>query len=240
VKLPADELAALLVTTSFAAGLNLYATTATLGLLSRFGVLDLPPTLHLLNTWPVIVVSLALFAVEFFADKVPAFDLIWNALHTFIRVPIAALLAYRATAQLSPTEQVVAAALGGVIALAAHGGKTAVRAAITPSPEPLSNIGLSFWRRRCCNRADMVRDPPSVYCRGHRPVAAHRHYRSGAMDCACIEGIVPRSEYAHRQRHKAAVLMPAISGVENNSSRRNQYAFLLVPKSKLGLNNSGR
>jgi len=144
VKLPADELAALLVTTSFAAGLNLYATTATLGLLSRFGVLDLPPTLHLLNTWPVIVVSLALFAVEFFADKVPAFDLIWNALHTFIRVPIAALLAYRATAQLSPTEQIVAAALGGVIALAAHGGKTAVRAAITPSPEPLSNIGLSF------------------------------------------------------------------------------------------------
>ena len=121
MKLPAEELAALLVTTSFAAGLNLYATTATLGLLSRFGVLDLPPTLHLLNTWPVIVVSLALFAVEFFADKVPAFDLIWNALHTFIRVPIAALLAYRATAQLSPTEQIVAAALGGVIALAAHG-----------------------------------------------------------------------------------------------------------------------
>ena len=60
----------------------------------------------------------------------------------------------------------------------------------------------------------MVRDPPSVYCRGHRPVAAHRHYRSGAMDCACIEGVVPRSEYAHRQRHKAAVLMPAISCVE--------------------------
>ena len=144
MKLPANELAALLVTISFAAGLNLYATTATLGLLSHFGVLELPPTLHILDSWPVIVVSLGLFAVEFFADKVPAFDLLWNAMHTFIRVPVAALLAYRATAQLSPNEQILAAVAGGLIALAAHGSKTAVRAAVTPSPEPLSNIGLSF------------------------------------------------------------------------------------------------
>jgi hypothetical protein len=92
----------------------------------------------------VVGASILLFAIEFFADKVPAFDLIWNALHTFIRVPIAALLAYRATAQLSPLEQAGCALLGGVIAFAAHGGKTAVRAAVTPSPEPLSNIGLSF------------------------------------------------------------------------------------------------
>jgi hypothetical protein len=144
VNLPGNQLAALLVAISFAAGLNLYATTATLGLLSKFEVIALPSTLHLLSGWPVILVSLALFTIEFFADKVPAFDLLWNALHTFIRVPLAALLAYRATAQLSPTEQILVAALGGVIALAAHGGKTAVRAAVTPSPEPLSNIGLSF------------------------------------------------------------------------------------------------
>src|SRR5438128_2670009 len=101
MKLPAHELLALLVATSFAAGLNLYATVATL-------------------------------------------DLIWNALHTFIRVPIAGLLAYRATAQLSPTQQILAAVLGSAIALAAHGGKTAARAAVTPSPEPLSNITLSL------------------------------------------------------------------------------------------------
>jgi hypothetical protein len=144
VKLPANELAALLVATSFAAGLNLYATIATLGLLSHFGFVQLPPTLQLLSTWTVIVVSFALFAVEFFADKVPAFDLLWNALHTFIRVPVAAVLAYRATAQLSAGEQLLATTAGGLIALAAHGGKTAVRAAVTPSPEPLSNIGLSF------------------------------------------------------------------------------------------------
>jgi hypothetical protein len=92
----------------------------------------------------VIAASGALFAIEFFADKIPAFDLVWNALHTFIRIPVAALLAYRATAALSPWEQFAAAAAGGAIALAAHGGKTAVRAAVTPSPEPLSNITLSL------------------------------------------------------------------------------------------------
>jgi len=143
VKVSANELLALLVATSFAAGLNLYATVATLGLLARGGLLPLPATLQLLASWYVIAISGVLFLIEFFADNIPAFDLIWNALHTFIRVPIAALLAYRATAQLSPTEQMLCAIVGGAIALAAHGGKTAARAAITPSPEPNSNISLS-------------------------------------------------------------------------------------------------
>jgi Domain of unknown function (DUF4126) len=144
VKLAANDLVALLVATSFAAGLNLYATVATLGLLSRSGWLALPPSLHILGNWYVIGFSGLLFVIEFFADKIPAFDLIWNALHTFIRVPIAALLAYRATAELSPAEQFICAILGGAIAFAAHGGKTAVRAAVTPSPEPLSNVSLSL------------------------------------------------------------------------------------------------
>ena len=102
------------------------------------------PTLQLLSNWWVIAASGVLFAIEFFADKIPAFDLIWNALHTFIRVPVAALLAYRATATLSPWEQLAATVAGGAIALAAHGGKTAVRAAVTPSPEPISNWTLSL------------------------------------------------------------------------------------------------
>jgi hypothetical protein len=144
VKLPPNEIAAALVAISFAAGLNVYATLATLGLLAHAGVLPLPPALHLITNWWVIGASLALFLVEFFADKVPAFDLLWNALHTFIRVPVAALLAYGATSQLSPEKQLIATLLGGAIALAAHGGKTAVRAVVTPSPEPLSNIGLSL------------------------------------------------------------------------------------------------
>lgn len=144
VSLPPNEVAAALVAISFAAGLNVYATLTTLGLLSHTRFLALPPQLHLLSSWWVIGASAALFLVEFFADKVPAFDLFWNALHTFIRVPIAALLAYGATAQLSPEKQLLAALLGGLVALAAHGGKTAVRTAVTPSPEPLSNIGLSL------------------------------------------------------------------------------------------------
>jgi len=144
VKLPPSEIAAALVAISFAAGLNVYATVATLGLLARAGLLRLPPALDALTSWWAIGASAALFLVEFFADKVPAFDLVWNALHTFIRVPVAALLAYRATSELSPEKQLLATLLGAAIALAAHSGKTAVRAAVTPSPEPMSNIGVSL------------------------------------------------------------------------------------------------
>lgn len=141
---PGQELVAFLVAVSFAAGLNVYATVATLGLLVHAGALELPDKLQLLSNWWVIGASLTLFAVEFFADKIPAFDLVWNALHTFIRVPVAALLAYRATSGLSPGAQLLATLAGGLIALAAHGGKTAMRAVITPSPEPVSNMALSM------------------------------------------------------------------------------------------------
>src|ERR1700693_4451585 len=144
MKLPGDEIVAAVVATSFAAGLNLSATVATLGLLGHSGFLALPPGLEVLASWWVIGASGALFAIEFFADKIPAFDLIWNALHTFIRVPVAALLAYRATATLSPWEQLLVALAGGAIALAAHGGKTAARTAVTASPEPFSNAALSL------------------------------------------------------------------------------------------------
>jgi hypothetical protein len=84
-----------------------------------------------------------MFAMEFVADKIPGFDMVWNALHTVIRVPIAALVAYHASSQLTPQMQILATAIGATIALAAHGSKTALRAAVTPSPEPISNIALS-------------------------------------------------------------------------------------------------
>src|ERR1039458_4131265 len=80
-----SELVGLIVAVSFAAGLNVYATVATLGLLAHAGVLALPSGLHLLSSWWVIAASGTLFAVEFFADKIPAFDLFWNTLHTFVR-----------------------------------------------------------------------------------------------------------------------------------------------------------
>jgi hypothetical protein len=142
--IPLPELFAVLAAVAFAAGLNVYATVAALGLLARFGHLPLPPALQLLESWPVIAASGILFAIEFFADKIPAFDLVWSALHTFVRVPVAAFLAYGATRQLSPAQQLLAALLGAAVALAAHGGKTALRAAVTPSPEPVSNISLSL------------------------------------------------------------------------------------------------
>src|ERR1019366_7809395 len=143
MKFGGSELVGLIVAVSFAAGLNVYATVATLGLLAHAGLLDLPSGLHLLSSWWVTAASGVLFAVEFFADKIPAFDLFWNALHTFVRIPVAALIAYGATAQLSPETQMLVTVAGGLIALAAHGGKTAARVAITPSPEPISNFALS-------------------------------------------------------------------------------------------------
>jgi hypothetical protein len=139
-----NELLAIAISASFAAGLNVYATVATLGLLSHAHAFQLPPALHMLGSWPVIIVCAVLFALEFFADKIPVFDLIWNALNTFVKVPVATLLSYGAAQHLAPAGQMAVAALGGAIALAAHGSKIAVRTAVTPSPEPFSNIALSF------------------------------------------------------------------------------------------------
>jgi hypothetical protein len=144
VNFSADQLAAMIAGTSFAAGLNVYATVATLGLLSRANLIALPTSLDPISSWWIIGVCLVMFALEFFADKVPAFDLLWNALQTFVRIPVAALIAYVASSHMSPGMQLLSAVVGGAIAFAAHGGKTALRAAVTPSPEPVSNMALSF------------------------------------------------------------------------------------------------
>jgi Domain of unknown function (DUF4126) len=134
---------ALVIAASFAAGLNIYATVFTLGILARTQWVSLPPGLDSLGHMWVLVVCGIMFAIEFVADKIPGFDMIWNALHTIVRVPIAALVAYHASSQLTPQMQVLATAIGAAVALAAHGSKTALRAAVTPSPEPISNIALS-------------------------------------------------------------------------------------------------
>jgi hypothetical protein len=131
-----DQTVAMIAGTSFAAGLNVYATVGALGVLARAELIHLPSTLHLLESWWVIGVSLVMFALEFFADKIPVFDLLWNALHTFVRIPVAAYVAYAATSHLSPEMQLASTLMGATIAFAAHGGKTALRAAVTPSPEP--------------------------------------------------------------------------------------------------------
>jgi hypothetical protein len=137
------NITALVIAASFAAGLNIYATVLTLGILARTHWVALPAGLDSLgHTW-VLVVCGIMFAVEFVADKIPGFDVFWNVLHTAVRVPIAALVAYHASAQLSPQMQIVATGVGAAIALATHSSKTALRAVVTPSPEPVSNIALS-------------------------------------------------------------------------------------------------
>jgi len=138
------ELTALLVVVCFSAGLNVYATVAMLGLLSHVHVLSLPPSLRIVDNWYVIAICGVLFLVEFVGDKIPIFDLLWNAMHTFVRVPVAGLITYGATAQLPEWERLAATLAGSLIALAAHGGKTAARAAVSHSPEPISNIALSL------------------------------------------------------------------------------------------------
>lgn len=129
---------------SWTAGINLYATVAVLGLLQRYELARLPGELEVLaNPW-VIGVALALYVIEFVADKIPYVDTIWDALHTFIRVPAGAVLALAATAELHPAVRVVALLVGGTLALSTHGTKATVRAAANTSPEPFSNWALSL------------------------------------------------------------------------------------------------
>ncbi len=128
----------------FSSGLNLYATVATLGLLERFGVIHLPPSLHALAHPAVLAIAVVLYFVEFFADKIPYVDTVWDMLHTFIRPPAAALLAYSAAGAAPAHWRWAAALLAGGVALTSHGTKASARAAVNTTPEPLSNWALSF------------------------------------------------------------------------------------------------
>jgi len=128
----------------FSSGLNLYASVATLGLLQRYGVLQLPPALQVLSHLWVLGIAIALYLVEFLADKIPYFDTIWDAVHTFIRPPAAALLAYAAAGAAPAEWRWGAALLAGGVALTSHGTKASARAAVNTSPEPFSNWILSF------------------------------------------------------------------------------------------------
>jgi len=128
----------------FSSGLNLYATVATLGLLQRFGVLRLPSGLQILSHPWILGIAIALYLLEFFADKIPYFDTFWDAIHTFIRPPAAALLAFAAAGGAPPEWRWGAALLAGGVALTSHGTKASARAAVNASPEPFSNWILSF------------------------------------------------------------------------------------------------
>ena len=131
--------------TSFASGLNLYATVAAAGLFERFGIVHLPEPLQVLSHPMVLGLALVLFVIEFIADKIPYVDSVWDAVHTFIRPPAAAFLSYSAFAGGVPEQwKIGAALLAGSVALTSHGAKATTRAAANVSPEPVSNWTLSF------------------------------------------------------------------------------------------------
>jgi hypothetical protein len=124
-------------------GINLYAAVGTLGLLQRFGLVKLPGDLTMLgNSW-IIGIAVFLYLIEFVADKVPVVDSIWDAVHTFIRVPAGAVLASSAFAEFDPAVRLAALLAGGSIALGSHGTKASLRLTANTSPEPASNIALS-------------------------------------------------------------------------------------------------
>lgn len=129
---------------AWTSGINLYATVTVLGLLEKFGGTHLPGGLAVLDNWWIIGIAGFLYAVEFFADKIPYVDSIWDVIHTFIRIPAGAIVAYAATNQTDATVQVVATLLGGGLALSSHSTKAALRATANLSPEPVSNWVLSF------------------------------------------------------------------------------------------------
>jgi Domain of unknown function (DUF4126) len=130
--------------TAWTSGINLYATVTVLGLLQKFAFTKLPGGLEVLDNWWIIGIAGGLYAIEFFADKIPYVDSIWDVIHTFIRVPAGALVAYAATNETDTSVQAIATLLGGGLALSSHGTKAALRAGANLSPEPVSNWVLSI------------------------------------------------------------------------------------------------
>lgn len=135
----------LAVGSAWTSGINLYATVFILGLFQKIGWARLPGGLEVLDNWWIIAVAAGLYLIEFVADKVPYIDSVWDVVHTFIRVPAGAILAYAAVAGYNdPSISVVAFLLGGGVALSSHSTKTAARAFANLSPEPVSNWVLSI------------------------------------------------------------------------------------------------
>lgn len=129
--------------TAWASGINLYATIFMLGILGANNVIALPPSLELLTNPLVIGAAGIMYFVEFFADKIPAVDSTWDAVHTFIRIPLGALLAAGAVGEVNPAVTTAAFLLGGTMAAGTHAAKAGTRVLINTSPEPFTNIAAS-------------------------------------------------------------------------------------------------
>ena len=129
---------------SFAAGINLYATVAILGLASRYGWVSLPEQYRVFDSDLIIGVALTLYVIEFFADKIPWVDSIWDAIHTAIRPIGGAVIAVQTLGDASPTMETLVGLMGGTLAASTHFTKAGTRAVANASPEPFTNWILSF------------------------------------------------------------------------------------------------
>ena len=129
---------------SFAAGINLYATVAILGLTSRYGWVALPEQYRVFDSDLIITAALVMYAIEFFADKIPWVDSLWDAIHTVIRPIGGALIAVSTLGDASPATETLIGLLGGTLAASTHFTKAGTRAVANTSPEPFSNWLLSL------------------------------------------------------------------------------------------------
>jgi hypothetical protein len=136
---PIIKTIALTMGVAWASGINLYAAILVLGILGASGNISLPPDLLVLTDPLVIVAAGVMYTVEFFADKIPGVDNGWDTVHTFIRIPVGALLAAAAVGEVNPAYVIAAALLGGGMAATAHATKAGARVLINTSPEPLTN-----------------------------------------------------------------------------------------------------
>jgi hypothetical protein len=129
---------------AWTSGINLYATVSVLGLLQKFGSVKLPGGLDVLDNWWIIGIAGGLYLIEFFADKIPYVDSVWDVVHTFIRVPAGAVVAWAAVSDMDPAIVIPATLIGGGLALSSHGTKATARIAANLSPEPVTNTLLSL------------------------------------------------------------------------------------------------
>ena len=135
---------ALTMGVAWASGINLYATVFMLGFLGANGYIDLPPDLQVVTDPLVICAAGLMYCIEFFADKTPGVDTAWDTVHTFIRIPLGAVLAMGAVGHVDPAVHLAAFLVGGTLAAGSHATKSGMRVLINTSPEPVSNWIASF------------------------------------------------------------------------------------------------
>jgi hypothetical protein len=136
---PIIKTIALTMGVAWASGINLYAAILVLGILGSTGHITLPPELIILSDPLIITAAGVMYAVEFFADKIPGVDNGWDTIHSFIRIPAGALLAAAAVGEVHPSVAITAALLGGGMAASTHAAKSGTRVLINASPEPVTN-----------------------------------------------------------------------------------------------------